>query len=107
MIDEKKLWDERPEWLNPIQEGREDFNEGWNACNGHWFDLIKSQPTIQQQGIDKDRLIEELEKEKKLAELDSGEQCRCDVLAFEKVIKMVNQQPITDGWIPQKGESNE
>lgn len=97
MIDEKKLWDERPEWLNPIQEGREDFNEGWNACNGHWLDLIKAQPTIQ--GIDK--LIEAIETlERELSR-------QINVGAFGSILNSVNaiksliikQQP-ADGWIP-------
>ena len=46
MIDEKKLIEERPEWLNPNCVGREEYNKGWNACNKYWCNTIKSQPKV-------------------------------------------------------------
>lgn len=46
MIDEKKLIEERPEWLNPECVGKEDYNKGWNACNKYWCNTIKSQPKV-------------------------------------------------------------
>lgn len=46
MIDEKKLIEERPEWLNPNCVGEEEYNKGWNACNKYWCNNIKSQPKV-------------------------------------------------------------
>ena len=46
MIDEKKLIEERPEWLNPDCVGSEEYNKGWNACNKYWCNTIKRQPKI-------------------------------------------------------------
>ena len=46
MIDEKKLIEERPEWLNPDCVGKEEYNKGWNACNKYWCNTIKSQPKV-------------------------------------------------------------
>lgn len=46
MIDEKKLIEERPEYLNPNRLGHEEYNKGWNACNDMWFKLIKAQPKV-------------------------------------------------------------
>lgn len=46
MIDEKKLIEERPEWLNPNCVGKEEYNKGWNACNKYWCNTIKRQPKV-------------------------------------------------------------
>ena len=46
MIDEKKLIEERPEWLNPDCVGNEEYNKGWNACNKYWCNTIKRQPKV-------------------------------------------------------------
>ena len=46
MIDEKKLIEERPEWLNPDCVGNEEYNKGWNACNKYWRNTIKRQPKV-------------------------------------------------------------
>lgn len=46
MIDEKKLIEERPEWLNPDCVGEEEYNKGWNACNKYWCNTIKRQPKV-------------------------------------------------------------
>ena len=46
MIDEKKLIEERPEWLNPDCAGNEEYNKGWNACNKYWCNTIKRQPKV-------------------------------------------------------------
>ena len=46
MIDEKKLTEERPEWLNPNCAGEEEYNKGWNACNKYWCNTIKRQPKV-------------------------------------------------------------
>ena len=46
MIDEKKLIEERPEWMNPDCAGNEEYNKGWNACNKYWCNTIKRQPKI-------------------------------------------------------------
>ena len=46
MVDEKKLIEERPEWLNPDCAGNEEYNKGWNACNKYWCNTIKRQPKV-------------------------------------------------------------
>lgn len=46
MIDQKKLIEERPEWLNPDCVGSEEYNKGWNACNKYWCNTIKRQPKV-------------------------------------------------------------
>ena len=46
MIDEKKLIEERPEWLNPDCVGSEEYNKGWNDCNKYWCNTIKRQPKV-------------------------------------------------------------
>ena len=46
MIDEKKLIEERPEWLNPNCVGEEEYNKGWNACNIYWCNTIERQPKV-------------------------------------------------------------
>ena len=58
----------------------------------------QSQPTIQPQGIDKDRLIEELKEESKFALYEMEEP---KIYAgIEIAIEVVNDQPTSDGWIP-------
>lgn len=48
MIDEKKLLENRPEYLNPnmTDEIRSAYNEGWNGCNKYWFNIIEEQLKI-------------------------------------------------------------
>ena len=46
MIDEKKLIEERPEWLNPDCVGNEEYNKGWNDCNKYWCNTIERQPKV-------------------------------------------------------------
>mgnify|MGYP002770774683 CR=1 FL=1 len=48
MIDEKKLLENRPEYLNPNMDDeiKSAYNKGWNDCNKHWFNTIKEQPKI-------------------------------------------------------------
>lgn len=46
MIDEKKLIEEIPEWLNPNCVGEEEYHKGWNECNKYWCNTIKSQPKV-------------------------------------------------------------
>lgn len=48
MIDEKKLLEDRPEYLNPnmTDEIKSAYNKGWNDCNKYWFNIIKRQPKI-------------------------------------------------------------
>ena len=58
------------------------------------YKVIKKLPTIKPQGIDKDRLIEEMERvSDKISMIWNG----CFGSAVQEVI---NQQPTTDGWIP-------
>jgi hypothetical protein len=96
MIDEKKLLNEMIDLLAKDCKDME-------LC-GKIVGLISVQPTIQPQGIDKDRLIEELKKE-----IDSLEKEYLTVFKTEfldemaglhTAIKIINQQPTTDGWIP-------
>lgn len=47
LIDADRLWFERPEFLNPIKEGQEEFNKGWNACIKMFGELIDNQPTVE------------------------------------------------------------
>lgn len=64
----------------------------------------QSQPTIQPQGIDKDRLIEEFKKELAWIESycvrDEDRYIEGAMGGLAKAIELVNQQPTTDGWIP-------
>ena len=46
MIDEKKLIEESPEWLNPNCGGKEEYNKGWNDCNKYWCNTIERQPKV-------------------------------------------------------------
>lgn len=45
MIDEKKLLENRPEYLNPNMndEIKSAHNKGWNDCNKYWFNIIEEQ----------------------------------------------------------------
>lgn len=61
MIDEKKLIEERPEWLNPDCVGSEEYNKGWNACNKYWCNTIKRQPKVGEWIPCSERLPEEPE----------------------------------------------
>ena len=60
---------------------------------------IDWQPTIQPQGIDKDRLIEELEnlEDNKLMDIRAYSVMKH---TLDLVKDIINQQPTTDGWIP-------
>ena len=60
MIDEKKLIEERPEWLNPNCVGKEEYNKGWNACNKYWCNTIKRQPKVGEWILCSERLPEDL-----------------------------------------------
>ena len=60
MIDEKKLIEERPEWLNPDCVGKEEYNKGWNACNKYWCNTIDRQPKVGEWIPVSERLPEEL-----------------------------------------------
>lgn len=65
------------------------------------LDFLQSQPTVQPQGIDKDRLIEEL-KHLRTYEHEVFRNGYCeDITCFEDadVIRIINQQPTSDGWI--------
>ena len=46
MINEKKLIEERPEFLNELHIKNGEYNKGWNACNEWWLNLIEEQPKI-------------------------------------------------------------
>ena len=102
MIDENKL-------IIAIANWQMTLNPGWSSANDtdtvtyntleEVVGLIDDQPTIQPQGIDKDRLIEELDKLIKPVEhLDIKTK-----LAYNKGVMdaqvIINQQPQT-GWIP-------
>lgn len=45
MIDEKKLLENRPEYLNPNMDDeiKSAHNKGWNDCNKYWFNIIEEQ----------------------------------------------------------------
>lgn len=59
MIDEKKLIEERPEWLNTDCVGSEKYNKGWNDCNKYWCNTIKRQPKFDKWIPCSERLPEE------------------------------------------------
>lgn len=48
MIDEKKLIENRPEYLNPNMDDeiKSAHNKGWNDCNKYWFSIIEEQSKI-------------------------------------------------------------
>ena len=96
MIDEKKLIEELEEqYKNLIPE------DDWDYCKIRQIKadikVVNRQPTIQPQGIDKDRLIEELDKERYKFITDDLE------LEWNRALwratEIINQQPQT-GWIP-------
>ena len=59
------------------------------------------QPTIQPQGIDKDRLIKFLKEEQDEWKcLCGARSAGCGSSAIEDVLTWVNHQPTSDGWIP-------
>ena len=59
---------------------------------------IDAQPTIQPQGVDKDRLIEEF-KNAMTPHLGSDSDFAWN-MAISKAIDIINEQPTSDGWIP-------
>ena len=71
------------------------------------YKIIENLPTIQPQGIDKDRLIEFLKEQlrdwedMKFRYVNGAD---CGLSAIEDVLEWVNQQPTTDGWIPVSSE---
>ena len=51
MIDEKKLWEQRPEYLNEqqkmeLQNKKGGYNKGWNNCLDIFLDIIQAQPKV-------------------------------------------------------------
>jgi hypothetical protein len=48
LIDRKELLNNRPEYLNPQMEDKiaSARHQGWNDCNGYYYDLIIKQPTV-------------------------------------------------------------
>ena len=65
---------------------------------------IEAQPTVQPQGIDKGRLIEELKKQNKHAieiyEKSNDVEFLHYSTALETAIAIADEMPTTDGWIP-------
>lgn len=45
LIRRSDLYNEKPEWLNPLCEGYEEYNNGWNDCNEYWLGIIAELPT--------------------------------------------------------------
>lgn len=37
---ENRVMFQRPENLNPMQEGHEEYNRGWNDCSSHWIEML-------------------------------------------------------------------
>lgn len=62
LIDADRLYNERPEYLNPVREGREEYNKGWNACVEMFCKLIDNQPTAFDTS-EKDNAIDIIEQE--------------------------------------------
>ena len=56
--------------------------------------ILDEEPTIQPQGIDKDRLLE------KLGRLNQWTQFAEHWFKVEEVYALIKSQPTTDGWIP-------
>lgn len=75
------------------------FPTSWAYAYEDFIEDIENQDTVQPQGIDKDRLIEELEAIKfdDVAFSDMREGWN---LGVKKAIRIVKKQPTTDGWIP-------
>lgn len=75
------------------------FPKSWADAYESFIDDIEEQPTIHPQGIDKNRLIEELGKLKdnKLMDIRAY-----SVMShtLDLVKDIINQQPTSDGWIP-------
>lgn len=48
MIDEKKLLENRPEYLNPNMDDeiKSAYNKGWNDCSKRWFNTTEEQSKI-------------------------------------------------------------
>ena len=102
MIDEKKL----------IAKCEELANDEWNkrVAPASWADAYRSfvedidaQPTVQPQGIDKDRLIEFIDdiKDNIMYEDEFDEYSPYEIIAImDELIDFINQQPTSDGWIP-------
>lgn len=86
MIDEKKLLNEMIDLLAKDCKNME--------LVGKIVGLISVQPTIQPQGIDKDRLIEEIKKER-YAFIDDDLDLEWN-RALSKAVEIINQQPTTD-----------
>ena len=86
MIDEKKLLNEMIDLLAKDCKDME-------LC-GKIVGLIDAQPTIQPQGIDKDRLIEQL------GRLNQWTQFAEHWFKVEEVYALIKSQPTSDGWIP-------
>lgn len=61
---------------------------------------IEDQPTIQPQGIDKDRLLEELMRTDHLNYYDYDIEAYIECIPVYAVTHIINQQPTSDGWIP-------
>lgn len=94
MIDEKKLIEDLQDWqldLIPLMtyEDSDVFRILEEVVR-----KIEEQPTVRPQGIDKDRLIEEISNgyEQEVGKLK--------MISVDKAVKIINQQPTTDGWIP-------
>lgn len=79
------------------------FPKSWADAYESFIDDIEEAPTIQPQGIDKDRLIEFLKEQlrdwedMKFRYVNGAD---CGLSAIEDVLEWVNQQPTSDGWIP-------
>ena len=116
MIDENKL-------IIAIANWQMTLNPGWSSANDtdtvtyntleEVVGLIDDQPTIQPQGIDKDRLIEELEE--RWSRMIPGSDGR-HLVSIEKVIDFISKFPPTatldvpdtnDGEIPQPYKERE
>ena len=57
MIDEKKLIQDRPEFLNEqqdisLQNEKGGYNKGWNDCLNRFIDIIDTQPKIDWISVD-------------------------------------------------------
>ena len=125
MIDEKKLIEERPEWLNPNCVGEEEYNKGWNACNIYWCNTIDRQPKVGEWIPCSERLPDNAEHDWVLAQMqgDDGFMCIPYVMEYRQskddwylegagwlkdvysdAFKVIAWQPLPEPW---KGEVNE
>ena len=64
------------------------------------LEFLNEQPTVQPQGIDKDRLLKELMRTDHLNYYDYDIGAYIECIPVYAVIHIINQQPTTDGWIP-------